>query len=165
MSREDNWREMSEPYPGSDSHVGNDGREYIVFNTGQVLPCYILHIDWRHNDDPMQFLAQQINTRKSKQHPKLNSETLYPGDKKGMKQERMAQGSKFFAYGFGPVSGKNIAIEEVGDVDDDEEDYGDYQQNRIEGETKNADAWMWSDIERNPDVDEYTAARFSRRKN
>ncbi|MCJ1405212.1 hypothetical protein MMC11_008439 [Xylographa trunciseda] len=166
MSREDDWREMSEPYPGSDSHVGNDGQEYIVFNSGQVLPCYILHIDWRRDDDPMQFLAQQLNsTQKNKLHPKLNKEILYPGDMKRMKQERMAQGSKFFAYGFGPVAGKSIVIEEVGDVDDDEEDYGDYQQNRVEGKTENADLWMWDDNERYPNVDEYTAARCSKRKN
>ncbi|MCJ1385757.1 hypothetical protein MMC17_008881 [Xylographa soralifera] len=166
IKREDNWRDMSEPYSGSDSNIGNYGQEYIVFNSGQVLPCYILHIDWRNNHDPMQFLAQQLNlNRKNKPHPKLNNEILYPGDKKRLKQERMAQGSKHFANGFGPVSGKNIVVEEVGEVDDDEEDYGDYQQNRIEGETEDANSWIWEDPKSNPGVDEYTVARFSKWKN
>ena len=166
MNREHDWREMSEPYPGYDSNVGNHGQEYIVFNTGRVLPCYILHIDWRNNHDPMQFLAQQLKfSQKPKLHPKLNNEILYPGDKKRLKQERTAQGLKHFASGFGPVSGKDIVVEEVGEVDDDEEDYGDYQQNRIEGQAKDANLWMWADHERTPGVDEYTVARFSKRKN
>ena len=42
---EEDWREMSEPYPGANSHACNKGNEYIVFNSGQVLPCYVLHLD------------------------------------------------------------------------------------------------------------------------
>lgn len=45
MFHEDNWRELDEPYPGTDSHVANDVQEYIVFNSGQVLPCYVMHVD------------------------------------------------------------------------------------------------------------------------
>ena len=45
VSRDDNWRLLDEPMPGADSHVANDGYEYIVFNTAQVLPCYVIHFD------------------------------------------------------------------------------------------------------------------------
>ncbi|MCJ1472058.1 hypothetical protein MMC13_000703 [Lambiella insularis] len=166
MYREDNWREMSLPYPGADSHVANDKMEYIVFNSAQVLPCYVLHIDWRDNDDPQGFLVRQINAaRNNKPHPKLAPETLFPGDKERLKQERLAQASKFFAYGFGPVSGKNIVIQEIEEIDDDEEDYGEYQENRVEGESKQASIWNWGELEGYREFDEYAVARYSKRKN
>ena len=37
----------------------------------------------------------------------------------------LSQARKFLPYGFGP--GSRTVIEEAGDIDDDEEDYGDYQ--------------------------------------
>ncbi|MCJ1249610.1 hypothetical protein MMC30_006836 [Trapelia coarctata] len=165
MYHDDNWREQDEPYPGADSHVANGGQEYIVFNSGQVLPCYVLHVDWEGNDDVEEFLTQNlVVNRASKPHPRLDTTVLYPGDKARLKQERGAQGSKFFAYGFGPVSGKNIVIEEIGEVDDDEEDYGEYQAQRVEGEGK-VDVWRWGDVGGDPNIDEFRRERLAKRMN
>lgn len=80
----------------------------------------------------------------------------------------MAQASKFFAYGFGPVSGKNIVIEEVGEVDDDEEDYGEYQAQRVEGEGTErggGDVWRWGDVGGDADIDEFRRERLAKRMN
>jgi len=171
MYSEDNWREQDEPYPGADSHVANSGQEYIVFNSGQVLPCYVMHVDWDDNDDVEEFLTQNlaVNNRGSgRPHPKLDITVLYPGDRARLKQERMAQASKFFAYGFGPVSGKNIVIEEVGEVDDDEEDYGEYQAQRVEGEGTErggGDVWRWGDVGGDADIDEFRRERLAKRMN
>jgi hypothetical protein len=54
--------------------------------------------------------------------------------KQRAKDERLAQAKRFFAYGFGPVAGKKVIVEEVGAVSDDEEDYGDYQMMRTDVE-------------------------------
>ncbi|KAJ3796024.1 hypothetical protein GGU11DRAFT_171224 [Lentinula aff. detonsa] len=45
MIRTGNWRDQSRPSTGLDSHMANDGREYIVFNNAQILPCYVVHLD------------------------------------------------------------------------------------------------------------------------
>lgn len=130
-----------------------------------------MHVDWDDNDDVEEFLTQNlaVNNRGSgRPHPKLDITVLYPGDKARLKQERMAQASKFFAYGFGPVSGKNIVIEEVGEVDDDEEDYGEYQVQRVEGEGTErggGDVWRWGDVGGDADIDEFRRERLAKRMN
>ncbi|KAJ3847131.1 hypothetical protein EV368DRAFT_69349 [Lentinula lateritia] len=48
------------------------------------------------------------------------------------KENRLAHARKFFAYGSGPVSGSNIVIEDIADIEDDEEDYGEYQADRLD---------------------------------
>ena len=129
-----------------------------------------MHLDWKEHDDPSKFLHQQLRRMQNKPHPKIAPKVLYAGDKERLKQERSAQASKFFAYGFGPVSGKNIVIEEVGEVSDDEEDYGDYQAMRMESQVnlKNekleTDIWKWGQPEGHTEVDEYALARYSKRK-
>ena len=98
-------------------------------------------------------------------HPRLCNEKLAPGDKKCLQQERKARASKFFAYGFGPVSGKNIVIEEIGEVDDDEEDYGEYQGRRVDGGQMKTDIWNWNEIEAEmPYQNEFAEARSSKGK-
>jgi len=37
---------------------------------------------------------------------------------------------KHFPHGFGPATGDNFVVEEIGAVDDDEEEWGDYQLDR-----------------------------------
>ncbi|KAI0471432.1 hypothetical protein F4859DRAFT_119687 [Xylaria cf. heliscus] len=51
ISRADNWRDQTEPYPGADSHVANDGKEYIVFSSSQIIPVYLIHIDWGRGNE------------------------------------------------------------------------------------------------------------------
>ena len=87
VTRHDNWRNHSEPMPQADSHVANSGYEYIVFHEAQILPCYVLHLDWGAHearrllesvpDDP----AAWVEARKQKTHPKLlPTRTVYAGD-------------------------------------------------------------------------------------
>ena len=169
MFWEDNWREQSKPYVNADSHVGNDGFEYIVFDSAQILPCYVLHLDWTeaHPEDVMDSLQAQIQQSKSLQrtHRKFKPE-LFPGEKQRLKEERLARARKFFAYGFGPVSGNKIIIEDIADTDDDEEEYGEYQGDRLQGEVKERSVWDWNEdkLDGETQFDEYADARKAWRK-
>lgn len=40
----------------------------------------------------------------------------------------MAKPLKYFPYGYGAATGTSFVIEGVGEVDDDEEEYGEYQR-------------------------------------
>ncbi|KAI9717086.1 MAG: hypothetical protein M1812_005021 [Candelaria pacifica] len=169
MVRNDDWHDQSRPYKGADSHVGNDEREYIVFDSAQVLPCYVLHLDWG-NRNAEEFLKRELkmaqtDRRANSAHPKLSLDILSPGDKQRLKQEKIAKASKFFAYGFGPISGRNIVIEEIGEVDEDEEDYGEYQEDRLEGEQECANIWEWGKAYGETSFDVYAKARKSKAKN
>ncbi|KAF2119014.1 hypothetical protein BDV96DRAFT_596806 [Lophiotrema nucula] len=65
--------------------------------------------------------------------------TLTPGDKRRQKEELLTKARKAFPYRFGPVSRANLVVEEVGETEDDKEDYSDYQQvRRIAGCTYSA---------------------------
>jgi hypothetical protein len=147
--REDNWRHQSKAYPGADSHVGNMGQEYIVFSAAQILPCYVIHLDW--GDSPSRTL-QQIRYRaqnrgKVSKNP-WTATLLAPGDAKRLKEEKLAQARKFFAYGFGPVEGNRIIIEDIAGTSDDEEEYGEYygQQTGVDffdGTGQEQSIWDW----------------------
>lgn len=158
MTRQDSWRDRSEPYPGAHSHVGNNEFEYVVFNSAQILPCYVVHLDWgpenRHLfeniPDKAAFVAQ------TKTHPKLVSEPMAPGDKQRAKEALVAKAAKYFPYGYGPATGTSFVVEEVGEVDEDEEDYGEYQRNRIDEIHEESNFWEWDD---DPTMDEYTRSR------
>jgi hypothetical protein len=137
VSRADNWREYSYAMDGADSHVGNNGHEYIVFDERQILPCYVIHLDWGAEearkalesvpDDSSIWIEQN----KNKKHPKLVKETIFPGDKEREKAAKQAAAAKWFPYGYGPATGTSLKIEEIGEVSDDEENYGEYQDEKI----------------------------------
>lgn len=152
MFREDNWREQDQPYWGADSHVGNNNLEYIVFKPEQILPVYVIHLDWGDQnadyfedlpDDPREFLNMQ--QRRNKTHPKLEQEVQYAGDKQRAKAAVLAKAAKYFPYGFGPATGNKFVVEEVGDVSEDEEEYGEFQHLRVEEKNHdlNSDYWSW----------------------
>jgi hypothetical protein len=124
---------IDEPVFGADSHASRCGLEYIVFNKAQILPCFVLHLDFvdKRVEDLGKLAKQAVKRIAGVQRSGRQFSYLAPGDLQREKEERIARGKKFFAYGFGPVSGRNLVIEEVAEVDDDEEDYGDYQTNRI----------------------------------
>ena len=164
----DNWMDQTEPYPKADSHVNDSLLAYIAFNSAQVLPCYVLHLDWAGTSDDdetdfaSEFLARYFKgslVRRKKAH---TEESLMPGDRQRKKQELVAKGQKFFAYGFGPVDGKKLVVEDVAEIDDDEEDYGEYQAARMDTETQNANIWGWGKLVGETDYDEYATARKSR---
>lgn len=139
VTRDDNWREHSEPMDRADSHVSNLDLEYVVFDSAQILPCYVIHLDLgaavarrmleATPAQPAQWAQQQ---QRARLHPKLVQQTLYPGDIERIKQAKQAAAAKWFPYGYGPARGTEFVIEEIGEVDDDEEDYGEYQGERIE---------------------------------
>ncbi|KAJ7588895.1 hypothetical protein C8J56DRAFT_889653 [Mycena floridula] len=117
VSRDDNWRNQNS--------------------------AVLLHLDWEEFNDVETFVMEQILARMDvprKKKPALKNEVLSPGDMQRQKQERLAQAQKYFGYGFGPVSGRKIVIQEIGEIEDDEEEYGQYQANRVD-EVKTVDIW------------------------
>ena len=118
-------------------------------------------------EDAEEFLKEQLNNNRRDKplHAKLRKEILSPGDAQRLKQEKVARAAKFFAYGFGPVSGSNIVIEEIGEIDEDDEEYGEYQEDRLEGEREEADIWNWGPLSGETAFDEYGRARKSKAKN
>jgi len=117
------------------SHVSPNQCEYVVFDNAQIIPCYVIHLDLgaeaakkalQHApDDP-------YNWKPPKLHPKLQARELFPAEKEEIKQATKAAAAKWFPYGFGPAKGTAFVIEEIGEADDDEEDYGEYQGQRQE---------------------------------
>ena len=121
------------PIEGVDGHASHHGFEYVAFDQAQIVPCFVLHLDFSDKRaSELQKLAKQAANNINKlRKPRKKPAYMTPGEVQREEEERIARGKKFFAYGFGPVSGKNLVIEEVGQVDDDEENYGDYQKNRL----------------------------------
>ncbi|KAL8795213.1 MAG: hypothetical protein Q9195_002224 [Heterodermia aff. obscurata] len=175
VSRGNNFRGRDQPVEGATSHVGFSEMEYIVFNRAQILPCYVIHLDWGHAHEgffrklpanPWAWLAQH---KSSRTHPKLSTEVLSPGDKQRLKEARVAKAAKYLGYGFGPASGAALVIEEVGEVSEDEEDYGEFQKDRVVGnengwEDGEKGFWEWQEEEELEDLgvvegNEYTEAR------
>ena len=65
----------------------------------------------------------------------------------------MQRARKYLGYGFGPKEGGQFVVEEIAEVDDDEEDYGRYQEDRA-GKAEctssfwaldSADDYLWDD--------------------
>lgn len=136
MGRDDNWRERKTPFPGSNSHVTQDQNEYIVFNRAQIIPCYVIHLDWGQDNV---FFFEDIPTnsnawvnRLQAPAPMILSPHLAPGDRQRVKKDLQSRAAKWFPYGYGPATGTSFVVEEVGDVDEDDEDYGEYQQERVD---------------------------------
>ena len=59
-------------------------------------------------------------------------------------EERKAAAMKCFPFGFGTATGTNFVVEEIGEVYDDEEDYGSYQNERRDVKTKHVRAKVGS---------------------
>ncbi|ORY18164.1 hypothetical protein BCR34DRAFT_554308 [Clohesyomyces aquaticus] len=163
------WPTQTRPREGSDSHVNPSGLAYILFNNTAILPCYVLHLDWadKSGEEIRNFVTTTSNSRTNRSSTSTSDyELTMPGDRQRHKQEHLAKGKKFFAYGFGPVQGNRVVIEDVADVDDDEEDYGDYQALRIDagaddGTKKNV--WEWGKMDGETAIDEYANARKAAR--
>jgi hypothetical protein len=137
------YRSRTSAFGGYDSHVSNTGFEYIVFNSGQLLPLYVLHVT---NGDPN---LESYWTRRVQQGPPVNIkqsfDVLSERRKTGiaeidesetyltqaMQRKIMTKlAKKHFPLGFGPAVGDKFVVEEIGEVDDDEEEWGEYQLDR-----------------------------------
>ncbi|MCJ1227679.1 hypothetical protein MMC12_004335 [Toensbergia leucococca] len=149
MSREDEWRTQHEAWPGADSHTTYSQLEYIVFDRAQILPCYVIHLDWGR-DNMKEFYNIPLNSQAwvphqhQRSHSKLTAEVLAPGDKRRLKEALVAKAAKYFPYGYGPATGTKFVVEEVGEIDEDEEEYGEYQKDRVEGiDGGGNNIWAW----------------------
>lgn len=97
---------------------------------------------------------------------KVNPDDLAPGDKQRAKEVMIGKAAKYFPYGYGPATGTLFVVEEVGEVDEDEESYGMYQEDRIDKVTDGLEGggnvWRWGeDDQLNYLHDEYFVARHS----
>lgn len=170
MGHDDNWREQKAPFPSANSHVSQDQNEYIVFDRAQILQCYVIHLDWGQDnalffkDIPTNSNAW-VNQLQAPTPKKLNPQRLSPGDRQRAQEELKGKAAKWFPYGYGPATGTSFVMEEVGGVDEDDEEYGDYQQERVQQMDDKPQggncAWVWDNIPENGDQskDEYYDSR------
>lgn len=113
-----------------DSHIANRDLEYVVFDVAQILPVYVIHLDWGDMNklhlnyipsDPTKWTRQQPTNRDPDVTPTMAGVSgMAPGERKKAKEAIMARASKWFPYGFGPVSKKNFVVEDVAEISDDE---------------------------------------------
>ncbi|KAK0307054.1 hypothetical protein LTR82_016095 [Friedmanniomyces endolithicus] len=157
------------------SHVSPNGLEYVVFDARQIVPCYVLHLDYgseRAKEElaRMPALAMEVPRRRLTHEPR--KQTGYddadgdglPGVVKARKEALKAAATKWFPYGYGTARGTNFVVEEVAEVSDDEEDYGDFQGMRVEKEEMRGEGrretdgqgWNW--------FDEYQTVRKTNRE-
>jgi len=176
LSRDDDWRSQEVAMSEADSHVANREFEYVVFDRAQILPCYVVHLDWGKDDqgyfntlpsNPFVWNkpngSSQHGVKKFKIHKKLVADTRLPGEIKDDKKALMAKAMKYFPYGYGPATGTSFVVEEVGEVSEDEEEYGEYQVDRVDDATDtnswDAAGWMWSGM---TSIDQYRQERAAR---
>ncbi|KAG8983338.1 hypothetical protein FRB90_006116 [Tulasnella sp. 427] len=121
---------------GYDSHVSPSGDEYVVFNPEHLLPLYVLHL--KNPVASSAALKRAWNAPGPIDDPRAMdpSSALYgaSADLSLLARRKLltAQARKHFPYGFGPASGTKFVVEEIAPVDDDEEEWGDYQEDRFE---------------------------------
>ena len=155
VTRDDEWYHQNDPMPGATCHVANDCKEYIVFNSAQIIPLYVVHIDLGR--DIAHFLAKQtddaytyIEKERAQSRTSWANSTskiddgLAPGDRQRAKQALVAKAKKYFPYGYGAAQGTNFQVLEVGEVSDDEEEYGEYQRDRKDTLNNEESFDIWS---------------------
>lgn len=154
----------------ANSHVSPNLCEYIVFEAAQIIPCYVVHLDFgvEAAREWLQSTPEDPNEYEKKKHPKLVDQDLSPGELADLKQAKKAAALKWFPYGYGPATGTSFVIEEIGPVSDDEENYGDYQGQRQEivdevraWDTETTKAGSWFDEYQNSRREEAKIKRAS----
>lgn len=165
MKRTDNRQMINQPVLGAHSHADCNQLEYIVFNRAQILPCYVIHLlDVSNTEIPL-IPTIWTNAQKLQSNKKLNPDILTPGDKQRAKEAIIGRAAKYFPYGYRPAVGTSFVVEEVGEVDEDEEDYGMYQEDRTDevkdGLNGGGNFWGWDDEDNDEGKsrDEYFVAR------
>ena len=126
---------------GAHSQVSPNGLEYIIFDNTQIIPCYVLHVDYGSDDTRAyinDLLKEPRKIGRSRPESRFEVDSFEgadfacPGAIKARKEALKAAAKKWFPYGFGPSTGTNFVIEEIGYVSDDEEDFGEFQAIRGE---------------------------------
>lgn len=159
MYRDDEWWAKEQVFEGFDSHVGNEGLEYTVFDRAQTIPVYVVHLDWGADNaeyflnlprDPRAWAATTSGRHTRAAETRLSASNMFPGDRQRAKEAVFARASKWFPYGFGPAAGTSFIVEEVGEVSEDEEEYGEYQALRgdegeddDDGRQSEMNFWAW----------------------
>ena len=160
-------RTQTEALKGYDSQMSSDDNQYIVFDSARVLPCYVLHLDFGRESGEQ--LAKAIRNnfalgrRPKPIHPKLLERTIMPGEARRIKEAKKAVATKHFPFGVGSATGTNFVIEEIGEISDDEENYGEYQRNKSDVGGMGDGPWSWErDTEGATVFDEYATARLAK---
>ncbi|KAE9379821.1 hypothetical protein N431DRAFT_394184 [Stipitochalara longipes BDJ] len=144
----------------ANSHVSPNLLEYVVFDTAQIIPCYVVHLDFGLESarEWLKWAPADKAAYRKKTHPKRFNDHLFPGEIEALKQAKKAAASKWFPYGYGPATGTSFVIEEIGAVSDDEENYGEYQGQRQEVSDE-VRAWEEETAKAGSWFDEYQNAR------
>ena len=126
------------------SHVSPNELEYIVLDSAQIIPCYVLYLDYGAEQARKEFEAISANPRDYFQR-RSRQRTVNkwdagrepcPGDIQRKKQALKAAAQKWFPFGYGSAQGTSFVIEDVAEISDDEETYGEFQYQRIEQEAE-----------------------------
>jgi hypothetical protein len=116
----------------------------------KVLPCYVVELrevaksSQTSRPPPLSSLLDHTLSSSSSARSEETSEQR--------KARFAARARKFLPYGFGP--GAQTVILDVGSVDDDEEDYGDYQLLRNSG-GQEVDAATGGPVKKSSELQEY----------
>ncbi|KAG9047907.1 hypothetical protein FS837_001236 [Tulasnella sp. UAMH 9824] len=109
-----------------DSAVTPD-KEYMVFDPTHLLPLYVLHLE------------DSSNTPSGGWKGEEDSSSTIPSAKE-RKKLATAQAKKHFPYGFG-AAGSRFVVEEVASPQDDEEEWGEHQTDRLDLQLTRLDAF------------------------
>ena len=139
----DYLRNLTSPLEDYDSHVSPGGFEYIVFNSSQLLPLYVLHVT---DGDPNLESFWKLRIQQGPPvHLRVGFDVLGYRRRTGIEEIDDSETNltlsmrrkiltkvarKHFPLGFGPATGDKFIVEEIGAVDDDEEEWGEYQMDR-----------------------------------
>lgn len=121
---------------GYDSHVSPSQLEYVIFNPEHLLPLYVLHLeDSASNRTAWNAPAPTISASTSRPLDPSSNLSGASVDISLVERRKLltAQARKHFPYGFGAASGSKFVVEEIAPVDDDEEEWGEYQEDRFGG--------------------------------
>jgi hypothetical protein len=111
--------------PSADSLVSPDRMEYVVFDAAQIIPCYVLHIDFgaQKPRDTLRPAPEAPNLwETTRTHSKLRRKEYVPSEIEAIREAKKAAAAKWLPFGFGLATGASFVIEDIAEVDDDEEE-------------------------------------------
>lgn len=128
------YRRNPEVARGYDSHVSPSGLEYVIFAPEHLLPLYVLHLEDSTSNRPAWNVPAPVAPAPSSRPLDPSSNLVGASADISLAARRKlltAQARKHFPYGFGAASGSKFVAEEIAPVDDDEEEWGEYQEDRF----------------------------------
>jgi hypothetical protein len=115
-------RGQSQVEDGYDSHISPSRLEYVTFDSAQLLPLYVLHIEDtdRCTDNTWNAPAPAVS----------GAVILDPRNARHDYGLLTDMARKHFPFGFG--AGERFVVLDIAKIDDDEEVWGEYQDNRYD---------------------------------